>query len=170
MSTHSVKDETSFGRPRAPEAILYGGLAVSVLDGLAASANAAVRGTSPFLVWQYVASGLLGQASFQGGWATCLLGILVHVFVAFAAATVYYLLSLKFPVLIRRPVLCGVIYGVAVQLFMGRVVVPLSAARVFPFAWSSFLTAVAIHILFVGLPIALLARRSAGANREAAAV
>lgn len=154
------------GRPRAAETILYGGAAVGVLDGLAASVNAGLRGTSPARVFQYVASGLLGPASFEGGTATVLLGVLLHFAVAFGAAAVYWLASLRLPALVRRPLLCGALYGVAVYFVMGRVVTPLSAARTLPFSLTSMLTGILIHVLFVGLPVALVARWSAGKNRR----
>jgi hypothetical protein len=61
-----------------------------------------------------------------------------------------------------------VLYGVAVYFFMSRVVVPLSAARKLPFSFEQLLTGLVIHILCVGLPVALLARRSAVKNQARA--
>ena len=165
MSARTFDGATPAGRPRAFETIVYGGLTVFVLDGLAAVTNSGLRGVGPVRVFQYVASGLVGPASFEGGWATFLLGVGVHCLVAFSAAAVYYLLSLKLPLLIRQPLLCGPLYGVAVYFFMGRVVVPLSAARVLPFSPAQLV----IHIFCVGLPVALIARRSARANRPGGA-
>jgi hypothetical protein len=153
-----------FESPRALDTILYGGLAVGVLDGLAAVVSSALRGTSPVRVFQYIASGLLGPASVDGGLATALLGVLFHFLIASVAAAVYYRASVGFPILIRQAVVCGMIYGVAVYFVMSRIVVPLSAARQFPFS----LTQVIIHILFVGLPVALLARGSARTNLQPA--
>jgi hypothetical protein len=91
--------------------------------------------------------------------------VAIHCLVAFAAAAVYYLASLKLPLLVRRPWLCGALYGVAVYFFMGRVVTPLSAARVLPFS----LAQLAIHIFCVGLPVALIARWSAEKSRAGSA-
>ncbi len=161
MSERTFDGATHTGRPRALETIVCGGLTVFGLDGLAAVTNSGFRGFSSMRVFQYVASGLLGPASFEGGWATFLLGVAIHGLVAFSAATVYYLASLKLPLLIRRAVWCGPLYGVAVYFFMGRVVTPLSSARVLPFS----LVQLAIHIFCVGLPVALIARWSARANR-----
>jgi uncharacterized membrane protein YagU involved in acid resistance len=47
---------------------------------------------------------------------------------ALGAATVYYLAGRKLTFLVSRAVLCGLIYGVLVYLFMHIVVLPLSAA------------------------------------------
>jgi hypothetical protein len=158
VSAHS--NASSIGRPRAFDAIVYGGLVAGVLDLLAASINAYLRGTSPVRVWQYVASGLLGPASYSRGYASVLLGIFCHFLIAFTAAAVFFFASLRFPILVRRAVVFGIVYGVVVYFFMSRVVVPLSAARTFPFSFQALLTGLAIHIVCVGLPIALLARRA----------
>jgi hypothetical protein len=162
MPEQTFDGATPTGRPRAFQTIVYGGLAVGVLDGLAAVTNAGLRGVGPVRVFQYIASGLFGPAAIGGGWTTVLLGVLIHFLIAFAVAAVYYRASLRLPLLIRRALLCGAIYGVAVYFLMGRVVVPLSAARGLPFS----LAQLVIHILFVGLPVALIARRSARANRS----
>lgn len=166
MSAQFGDDASSLGRPRAFEAIVYGGLVVGVLDGLAATTQSGLRGVRPVRLFQFVASGLLGAASYNGGWASFLLGVLIHFFIAFVAAAVYYRASLSFPVLIRRAVMCGIVYGVAVYFFMSRVVVPLSATRKSPFSLTQMLIGLMIHILFIGLPIALLARSSARANEK----
>ena len=164
MSARSRNDASSLARPRAFDTIVNGGLVVGVLDGLSAVINSGLRGTSPDRVFQFIASGLLGPASFSGGLPTALVGVLLHFLIAFVAAAVYYLASLSFPILIRQAVVCGILYGVAVYFFMSRIVMPLSATPKFPFSFTQLLTGVIIHILFVGLPIALLARRSAKAN------
>lgn len=138
-------------------AILYGGLAVGVLDGLYAVVVWALRGVKPDRVFQGVAAGLLGRDSFEGGTSTALLGLLLHFFIALCVAAVYVLASRRLDVLTRRPVLCGLLYGVLVYLAMTFVVVPLSAARGgVPTLPMFFLNAVA-HALLVGLPVALFA-------------
>jgi hypothetical protein len=160
VSATSSGNLLSIGRRRAFEAIVYGGLVAGVLDLLAASINAYLRGTSPVRVWQYVASGLLGPASYSQGYGSVMLGVLCHFLIAFGAAAVFFFASLRFPTLIHRAVIFGIVYGVIVYFFMSRVVVPLSAARTFPFSFQALATGLIIHIVCVGLPIALLARRA----------
>jgi hypothetical protein len=63
----SVANPSSLERPRAFEIILYGGLAVGVLDGLYTVIASSLRGGAPIRVFQYISSGLLGRASFNGG-------------------------------------------------------------------------------------------------------
>jgi hypothetical protein len=156
-----LSDSTNPAKPsRAGAAIVSAGLTAGVLDGLAASINAWLRGTRPDRVFQYISSALLGPSSFTKGFATVALGILLHFVVAFGAATVFVLASLRFPILIRRAITFGVLYGVAVYFFMSRLVVPLTAVRRGPFSWQQFVIGILIHICCVGLPIALVARKS----------
>ncbi|HKO98481.1 MAG TPA: hypothetical protein VJU86_15900 [Pyrinomonadaceae bacterium] len=145
---------------RVTRAILSAWLVAGVLDGLAASINAWVRGTSPARVFQYISSGILGAASFSGGFATVALGIALHFLVALGAAVLFVLASLRFPILIRRAIIFGIVYGIAVYFFMSRIVVPLSAVRRSPFSLQQLVIGLVIHILCVGLPIALMTRRA----------
>jgi len=137
-------------------AILRGGLAAGIGD----SVLARVLYRVPFtVVYQSVASGLLGRAAFRGGLATAALGMLLHFFIATTAAAVYVGASHKWPLLARRPVPCGLAFGTAVYFFMKYVVLPLSAvSRLTPFDPAAMIG----HALLVGLPIALFAslRRS----------
>jgi hypothetical protein len=166
--THSGDDTSRARRPRALDTILYGGLAVGILDGLFALIfYGLILGAKPMRIFQSVASGLLGKASFEGGTRTFLLGILLHFVVATCIAAVYYLASLKLPILIRHAVVCGLIYGMIAYLVMNYVVIPLSAiGSRSSFSLRLFLPAFIGHAFLVGLPIALLARRSAKANQR----
>lgn len=158
-----MENNTLAGRPRAFETIFYGGLIVGILDGLFALVfYGLILGAKPMRIFQSIASGLLGKASFDGGISTVALGILLHFVVASAIAAVYYAASSKLPVLIRRAVLCGLIYGMIAYLVMNYVVIPLSAAGSAPFSPGVFIIAIIGHALLVGLPVALVARWSAG--------
>lgn len=162
-------DETSVGRPRAFETIVPGGLVVGILDLLFAfTFYGLILGVKPLLIFQSVAAGLLGRsAAYEGGIKTFLLGIVLHFVVALCIATVYYAASVMLPVLLRRAVISGLIYGMIAYLGMNYVVVPLSAIRTSPgpLRLPIFLTEIIGHAFLVGLPIALLARRSAKSNR-----
>ena len=162
---HSVDDLSILSRPRPFDTILYGGLVVGILDGLFALIfYGLILGVQPLRIFQAVASGLLGKAAYEGGLQTFVLGILLHFVVATCIAAVYYVASLKFPVLIHQAVVCGLVYGLLAYLGMNYVVIPLSAIGYRPSSLRTFLPAFIGHALLVGLPIALLARRSAKAN------
>ena len=155
-------------QPHAFDTIVYGGLVVGILDMLFAfTFYSLILGAQPLRIFQSVAAGLLGRpAAYEGGIRTFLLGILLHFIVATCIATVYYLASRVLPVLIRHPVVSGLIYGMIAYLGMNYVVVPLSAIRRSPgpINLPIFLTEIIGHAFLVGLPLALLARRSAKKN------
>jgi len=156
--------DTNLGsaRPRAIETILGGGAIAALLDiALAMSFWWFYSGASPLVILQSIAAGLLGKDSFEGGMGTVALGAFLHLFIACVMAAVYYLGCRRWPVLFRRPVYCGAIYGVILYLAMSYVVLPLSKAAPLPFIPSWFLASIASHVLLVGIPIALVARWSA---------
>lgn len=145
---------------RVIRAILLAGLVAGVLDIADALIFTAARGGSPTRVLQYIASGVLGQDSFQGGAATAALGLFLHFVIATGAAAVFVVASLQLPALLRRPFLWGPIYGIVVLIVMNRVVVPLSLVRRAPLALNAgFINLVAAHIFCVGIPIAFVASR-----------
>lgn len=143
------------------KAILFGGLAVGVLDFLDATIFFGLRGLSFERLWQFVASGLIGRAAFTGGWKTVALGVFVHFCIATIIAAIYVLASRKLRFLVEKPVLWGLIYGIAAYFVMTYLVVPNSNApqQAGGFVWASFLNGVIGHAFLVGLPAALCARK-----------
>lgn len=139
---------------RALAAILWGGLAAGTGDSILALGLYRV----PLVViYQSVASGLLGREAHRGGLATAALGCALHFLIAMTAAAVYVGASRGLTVLRRRAVTCGLAFGVAVYFFMKYVVLPLSAVvRLTPFEPLAMIG----HAFLVGLPISLLARRA----------
>ena len=113
---------------QALSAIGAAGLVAGVLDIISACLHAATRGVSPVRVLQFVASGLIGRQSFQGGLSTAALGLVLHFVIALGAAAVFYAASRKLPIMLQRPVVAGLIFGLGVWLAMRFVIVPLSAA------------------------------------------
>jgi hypothetical protein len=145
------------------QAIVAGGLLVAVLD--AADALVAYKvafGMSPIAIYQFVASGLLGQGAFAGGVGTALVGVAVHLLVAFTAATVFVLASERLPSLRRDAVGWGLAFGVAVFGVMNLVVIPLSRIPASVPTLPLLINGVLGHALLVGLPIALAARHYLG--------
>jgi hypothetical protein len=144
---------------KAYQGILLGGLIAGTLDITAAFVDSGLRGRSPIVVLQAVASGFLGESSFRDGLPSAALGFGSHFLIAFGAATVYYMASRKLKFLLQRPIVCGLLYGVAIYLFMNVVVVPLSAV---PFKFSypplAVMIGLAVHMLGIGLPISLAIR------------
>jgi hypothetical protein len=142
-------------KSRALPSVFWAGLLCGVLDISAAFATWASRGVTPVDILHVIASGLIGEKSFDGGMRTAGLGLALHFLIAFSAAAVFYAASRKLGILTRRPVASGIAYGVAVYVVMQCIVIPLSNYH--PVAFSLFNTTVAIatHMVCVGLPISL---------------
>lgn len=149
-------------RPRALKTILYTGLTVGVLDGIAASVNSGLSGISPVRVFQYIASGLLGRAAFDGGLPIAGLGLALHFVVALGASAVFFGASRFLPILTRLPYVFGPIYGVIVYFVMREIVSPLSLTNRAAPTINGTVIMIVIHILFVGLPIAFITRWFSG--------
>jgi uncharacterized membrane protein YagU involved in acid resistance len=142
--------------------IFWAGLIAGILDLTAACVVSWLRaGVTPGTVFQSVASGVYGPASFNGGTKTQVLGIVFHFIIATTWAAVYYFASRKIPFLLNQTIISGVLYGVAVYLFLNFVVIPLSAIprRTTPVPISGRLIGMSIIIVCVGLPIAFIVRR-----------
>jgi hypothetical protein len=169
MSTVAGDLSVTKTKPLIPRAILWGGLICGVLDIISACVEASIQfDMKPVRLLQGVAGALLGPAALKGGWATALLGLVMHFAVAFTVTAVFYGLSRRFPILIRWPVPSGLAYGALIFLVMFRGVIPLTTALkslyLPPFTptlprlrLAQFL----IHLFCIGLPIALVARRFA---------
>ena len=140
--------------------IIFGGLTIGTVDILWAIGNSAFNGKGPVWVFQSVAGGLLGSATFQGGARTALLGMVLHFFIATTVMTVYFLASRKLKILAERPWLCGILYGIGVYGVMYGVVLPLSAFHTAGIKWGVPLAkGLFIHMFGVGLLAGLFTRR-----------
>lgn len=158
---------TSVNRAALIRAIVWGGLTAGVLDIADALVFNGLRGVAPIRLLQAIASGLLGRDAFSGGVSTAALGLALHFFIATSVAAVYALSSLRLPVLLRRPWLCGAVYGLGVHLVMKFAVLPLSQFRpgrapaVVGVDWA-LVNIVLAHVFCVGIPVALCARSALG--------
>jgi len=142
------------------QAIFWAGLVAGTLDAVDGVIAFGTQGLNPIQVLQYIASGALGKAAFQGGLATAALGAALHFSIAWVAAAVFVSAARRLEVLKTHAVLAGLLYGSAVYFFMNYLVLPLSAVAASTFQLGLFLNGVIGHSLFVGLPISLFARRA----------
>jgi hypothetical protein len=162
-----MTDTTADTRRRsAGRAILWGGLICGVLDIGSAVIISIANGGSPVRMLQGIAGALLGPQTFEHGWATAAMGLAMHFAIAFTATAVFYWLSRRIPGMVQWAVPSGILYGVFWLLVMYRGVIPLAAAlrplylsnvvkRPLPALWPLPLL---VHIVCVGLPIALAVR------------
>jgi len=146
----------SLGKRNALLAIAVGGLIAGALDLLQACI---------LFGWDIplaIAAGLLGRQAFHGGIATYVLGVLLHFFIAFSAAAVYYAASRRLGFLKEHPLVCGLFYGAAVEEVMSLVVLPLSALHARgPYTLHELILGLLVHMVVIGLPISFSVRRFA---------
>ena len=165
MNTHreQVASMAAGSGSRALKAILAGGLIGGAFDITYACVVWAFRGATPIRVGQSVASGLLGrEAALSGGVATGLLGFVLHFSIAIVMAAVYYAAATRIPLLVKRAVWCGPIYGLGLYLTMNYVVMPLSAIGRHGGSGPLYLVIpeILVHMFLVGLTIALFTRKA----------
>jgi hypothetical protein len=146
---------SSFGKGSAPLAIGVGGLIAGTLDLLQASI---LFGWKIPLV---IAAGLLGPSVIKtGGVAIFILGVALHYFIACSATAIYYGASRRLTFMVEYPLVCGLFFGMAVEIVMSYIVLPLSALRARgPHQLHDILLGLGVHMVIVGLPIAFSVRR-----------
>jgi hypothetical protein len=102
-----------------------------------------------------IAAGLLGGQARQGGAGTCMLGVLLHFFIATTFTAFYYAASRRLKFLTEYPLVCGLVYGACVELVMSYVVLPLSSLHATgPYTLHDVLQGILVHMVTVGVPIA----------------
>jgi len=163
-SSSAVAASVADSGPRPFAAILWGGLLSGIFDITQAFIGFGFLGAKPFRILQHIAGGVFGARSMQMGWTSAALGLGFHFTVAFTAAAVYYLASRVLRVMVEHAVICGLIYGELVFLFMYFVVLPLTPLGPAKFNIVTYITGPVGHTVLVGLPIALSVRRFAGSN------
>ncbi len=156
------------GAPRSSAfwTILWIGLLAGTLDITDNLIFNQLRGVTPKMVFQYIASGLIGMKSFRGGLASVALGVVLHYLIALTWTAVFYAASRKLAILTRRPVICGLLYGGFVYVFMNLIVLPLSGVPHVPRAitTASRINGVLAVVFCIGLTISLLVRKFSAAR------
>jgi len=149
-------------RSRPLRFVLAGGLTAGGLDIIYACLFWAIKAGVPAQrIFQSVAAGLLGKASFSGGWPTALLGLALHFFIATTMSLTYFLVARRMPILGLRPIPFGAAYGLLLYVIMNFVVVPLSKAPrggAKDPLWVAL--SIVVHLVLIGIPIALFTRRA----------
>jgi hypothetical protein len=146
-------------------AILGGGGIAATFDIIYAIVFSSMHGVSALRVLQSVASGLLGQAAYEGGTGTAVLGLCLHYAMGFLIASIFWFASRRLAFMTRQAVLAGLLYGAVVYFVMNFLVLPLSA---FPtpitHAPERMLINIVAHMILFGLPIALATRAASARN------
>lgn len=143
--------------------IVLGGMFIFIIQIIHQGIVVTLIQKTPFiLIWQYIASGLLGDAAFAGGMATAWLGLFFHLIISFVIAAVFILAADRIPFLRRHVIVGSLLYGFGVFIVMNMIVTPLSATPTLPPPTTPWLIeAVLEHVLLVGLLLGMLVRRNA---------
>ena len=148
------------------KAILMGGLLGGALDLLYAISFAAYYGAPATRVAQIIASGWLGQAAFTGGDGVVALGFASHFLMSILWAAIFAFAASRKPILVSRPVLSAIAYGLIVMLCMRLIVLPLSAyPRPVSFKPLPTFLDLLSHMFLFSLPITMAVRRALGRHR-----
>ncbi|HEY1895929.1 MAG TPA: hypothetical protein VGG62_06640 [Terracidiphilus sp.] len=136
-------------QPALLKPILIGGTIAGILDITSAFITGGVN------VPRGIAGGLLGPSARNStGIGVWILGLAIHFFIAFSAATVYCQASRILPFLKENFVVCGMFFGIALFLVMYLVVMPLCAFHFRgPYSQRLLITGLIVHMLLIGLPI-----------------
>lgn len=105
-----------------------------------------------------VGSGPFPAAAHMGTTGAAI-GLAVHYVLMAIMVTFYVLASNQLPALKRQPILWGVLYGLATYVVMNLVVLPLRFGSPLPPPLIGIVTQLFCHIVLVGIPIALVARK-----------
>ena len=137
------------------DVIIYHWFVTSVLGGI------------PLIsVYQYIASGALGESAFAAGIATALLGVLFHFLFSIVIASVFILSTDRLPLLRRYVIPGSLLFGFGVFIVMNMIVTPLSATPPLPAPTTpQLIVNILDHLLVFGLLLGILVRRNANANQ-----
>lgn len=131
-------------------------LVAGTLDILAAIGMTLAFGRQVDAMLRYVASGPFPGAP-QWGVGGAALGLAVHFGLMAIMATIFVLAANRIPRLKAQPIYWGVAYGLVTYVAMNLIVVPLRFGTT-PSALA-IASQLLFHVLLVGIPIALVARR-----------
>ena len=137
--------------------ILGIGLITGTLDGLAALLlNYKIH---PAIIFKFIASAAFGKAAFKGGAEMVAAGVIFHYLIAILFTNAFYLLYPFFKKGLKNAYLIAVLYGFTAWIIMNMGVIPITQ-KAFPVIKLSVLVSgIAILIVCLGLPIALIADR-----------
>jgi hypothetical protein len=122
----------------------------------------AFRHITPAMIFRYIASGLTGPWALHAGAESIALGVAMHYTIAMFWTATYWMLAGLIAVLVRRPVVCGLLYGAVVYTIMNFVVLPLTRVPHSHAAASlaSRISGVLALLFCIGLTVAVLTARA----------
>jgi hypothetical protein len=139
--------------------ILFTGLVVGTLDGLAAVVwHYSTGGNNPGGIFKFIASCLIGKSAFAGGTEMVFLGVFLHYLIAILFSAFFYFLSTKVKSFKGGNLMYGALYGIFVWIVMNLIILPIIMQAV-PKSPKTIIIGLIIHILCVGIPMSLIYKR-----------
>ena len=122
-----------------------------------------LRGVPPAGLLRFIAGCLLGVSALHGGLAMAALGLAIHYTITLFWAALFLVAASRISFLTRHAIASGLLYGGLIYVVMNFVVLPLTRLppRSHHLAPAVLINGVLALMLFMGLPIALIARRFA---------
>jgi asparagine N-glycosylation enzyme membrane subunit Stt3 len=159
MSTLSLK---GYKRP-----LVYDGIAAGLIAGAIADAFLFATGV---LSWpqsyEFIASALVGRAALAST-AYVPLGIAIHFAISAAWGAAFALTAQRYPQLIGRPIVSGLVFGLVVMIVM-QLLLMLNGMWHAPQSGGQLVVSIVSHTAFFGLPIAWYVERAARRTAHAA--
>jgi uncharacterized membrane protein YagU involved in acid resistance len=135
--------------------VLLGGFIAGTVD---IGAAALINNASIAVILQAIASGILGNASFEQGIEAEVLGLLLQWAMSILIAAIFVVCASRLNMLKRRWLAAGLAYGVVVFFVMNYAVMPLSAIGHVPHFTALRFLANLLAMLLFGAIISFVAR------------
>jgi hypothetical protein len=150
-----------------PLGLVLGGVCLALADLGFAMAYWAMQQVPLIRIPQSIAAWVLGNHAFAGGGTSALFGTTLYALLMVGVVLAYRLASQRQRLLLRRPLVCGAVYGVLAYLLVFQIVVPhFTAAVVRPMPLDWVLACVVAYIVLIGVPSAKLAQWADRRSRQ----
>jgi len=119
-----------------------------------------LRGVPALGLLRFIAGCLVGVSALHGGVGMAALGLAIHYTITLFWSALFLLAATRIHFLTRYAIASGLIYGGLIYILMNFVVLPLTRLppRTHHLAPAVLINGVLALLLFMGLPIALIAR------------
>jgi hypothetical protein len=113
-------------------------------------------GNNPVRVLHFIASGVLGNKAFEGGFLPAATGLIFHYIVTFGWTFAFYKCYPFLPDFKKYKFITGIIFAIIIWLVMNLVVLPLSLTPPIPFNALQMMYGMIILMVAVGIPVSFI--------------
>ena len=139
------------------QTVFWSGLIAGILDSIAGVIVYFIYfKLNPLQVLQFIASGVYGPSSIDGGVLMIVVGLFFHFVIAYVVAIIYFYAYPKISVLSKYKVASGLIFGLGTWLVMTLLILPVTNVPKGPFDGGLAVIGIIWHMVLVGLPISII--------------